>query len=141
MRICGISFEPKAAVVALVDFVEGQAAAHVDTETRRISLNDHEDGDCLRSFQQTVRAFLTDNSVDVVSIRRCTYSGKYQSGAPPLKMEALLQVLEIETFLIPVQTITGNFQDGEIEMPDSLRAYQHDAFKTAWAHNILAMGN
>ena len=138
MRICGISFEAKAAVVAIVDFVTGQLVSHLDTETRRISLNDHEDADCLRSFQQTVRTFLTDNSVDAVAIRRCTYSGKFQSGAATLKMEALLQVLDIDTVLVPGQTIASNFQDDEHAIPDSLRAYQHDAFRAAFVNNLLA---
>ena len=138
MRICGISFEARATVVVIVDFVTGQPVSHVDTETRRISLNAHEDADCLRSFQQTVRTFLTDNSVDAVAIRRCTYSGKYQSGAATLKMEALLQVLEIHTILVPAQTIASNFHDDEHEIPNSLRAYQHDAFRAAFVNNLLA---
>jgi len=130
MRIVGISFEAKAAVVAIIDFSAGSPASHVDSETRRIALNDHEDADCLRSFQQTVKTFLTDNSVDTVAIRRCTYSGEYQSGATPLKMEALLQVLEVETVLIPGQTISSSFDDNFV-FPETLRAYQHDAFRVA----------
>ena len=131
MRICGVSFESTASVVTLIDFDDTTTIAHIPAETRKITMNDHEDDDCLRGFQQTARTFLTDNSVVAVAIRKCTSSGKYQSGAPAMKMEALLQVLDFDTALIPGKTVTTDFDKVDISPPDTVLAYQRDAFKTA----------
>lgn len=131
MRVCGVSFEPRACVVALIEMGDDAEVTHIPAETRRISLGNHEDDVALRGFQQTARAFLTDNSVDVVAIKRCTYSGRYQSGASSIKMEALLQVLEFDTVLLAGQTVTREFGKIEISIPQSVLGYQHDAFMTA----------
>ena len=131
MRICGVSFESRACVVTLIDLDVTANVTHILTETKRISLQNHDDDEVLRGFQQTARTFLTDNSVDLVAIKRCTYSGKYQSGAPSLKMEALLQVLDFETVLLAGQTVTREFDKLDITIPQGVLAYQNDACKTA----------
>ena len=122
MRVCGVSFESKACVVTLIDLDVTVNVTHIPTETKRISLGSHDDDEALRGFQQTVRTFLTDNAVDVVAIKRCTYSGKFQSGAPSMKMEALLQILDFETVLLAGQTVTGEFDKLEINIPQGVLA-------------------
>lgn len=140
MLICGVSFESKACVVTLIDFKEASDITHIHRETRRVTLDDHEEDFSLRGFQQTARAFLTDNSVNLVAIKKCVYSGKYQSGAPSLKMEALLQVLPVDSVLIPGQKVNREFNKHTIEIPDSVLVYQHDAFKTATVLGIEQVG-
>ena len=134
MRICGISFEPTSAVVVIVECSPPNGVAVVDSETKRIPMDDHQDSDCLRSFTRTIAAIVRDYKIESIAIRKCTYSGKYQSGAPSIKMEALLQVLDAATALLSPQTIASRCKSSEFAIPNCINKYQHDAFKAAFAH-------
>ena len=139
MRICGISFEPSSAAVAIIECSQSGTISLVDSETKRIPLDDHQDSDCLRSFVRTVNALVRDFAVDSIAIRKCTYSGKYQSGAASLKMEALLQVADVTTALVSPQTVASRCKSNNFTVPENLKKYQHDAFKVAFAHATQAM--
>ena len=133
-RVCGISFEPSSAAVAIIECSQSGTISLVDSETKRIALNDHQDTDCLRSFIQTVNALVRDFAIDAIAIRKCTYSGKYQSGAPSLKMEALLQVTDVTTALVSPQTVASRCKSTKVAIPENLNKYQHDAFNVAVAY-------
>ncbi len=134
MRICGMSFEPANAVIAIIECSPPHDIAVVNSEIKRIPLDDHQDSNCLRSFTRTITALVRDYKIESIAIRKCTYSGKYQSGAPSIKMEALLQVLDVTTALLSPQTIASRCKSSEFAIPECLNKYQHDAFKAAFAH-------
>ena len=139
MRICGIAFEPTNAVIAIIECSPPYATTVVDSEIKRIPLDDHQDSDCLRSFTRTIEALIRDYAIDSIAVRKCTYSGKYQSGTPAIKMEALLQILDARIELLSPQTIASRCKSSAFTIPDGLNKYQHDAFKTAYAHAVEQM--
>lgn len=132
MRICGISFEAANAVAVIIESLAGEVSL-VETEVKRIPLSDHEDSDCLKGFLEAAKSFVHDHSVDAFAIRKCTYAGKFRSGAAALKMEALLQVSDVNTELLSAQTVTARCRSSDFAVPGTLNKYQHDAFKVAFA--------
>jgi Holliday junction resolvasome RuvABC endonuclease subunit len=133
MRICGIDPDSDGANVAVIDVQADIAVSVVESEVRRIRLTDHEDSLSLQDFSRTLASFLRDMSVDMVAVRRCTYKGKYMSGAAALKIEAMIQVNGVPVRLISPQTIKAVRKKTEMIAPESLRRYQHEAFDAAVA--------
>jgi hypothetical protein len=133
MRICGISFDSSVAIIVIADFdLEGQCRI-VEAETKRVDLLNHEDDACLKNFHRLITALVNDHDIDRIAIRKCTYSGKYQSGASSLKMEAILQLAEVPTELLAPKTVNKVCEKNECEIPEELNKYQHDAFRAAFA--------
>lgn len=133
MRICGISFESTAAILAIADFDDDGQCRIVDTEAKRADIGNHEDDACLKSFHRLIAALVNDHGIERIAIRKCTYSGKYQSGAPSLKMEAILQLADVPTVLLAPKTVNTACDKNGCQIPGELNKYQHDAFKAAFA--------
>lgn len=132
MRIAGAA--PAQSYLALVVVeVTSQGWTLVDTRaTRKITLTDHEDPKALRDFQAAVTAFIHSYGVERILLRRGTYAGKQRSGAPALKMEAVLQLLgDADLSLVPSQRATARLKKETGGVPAELTAYQHDAFAVA----------
>jgi hypothetical protein len=131
MRICGVCLDSDGATVVIVDTdASGDVVVH-ETEVRRIRLADHQDASSLRDFAQTLASFIRDFSIDAIAVRRCTYKGKYVSGAAAIKMEALLQLSEVPVTLLSPQTIKAARKKSVVAAPAVLKGYQHDAFDAA----------
>lgn len=131
MRICGISFNSSNTALAIIDCSQDGTISLIDCPIKQLPLDDHEDCTCLHSFFKTVNALVRDFSIQSIAIRKCTYSGQYQSGAPAMKMEALFQVANVDTVLISPKTVASCFKSGKIAIPTILNKYQHEAFKVA----------
>src|SRR5215831_9690446 len=133
MRICGVSLDSSGATVVVVDADEaGNVIVH-ETEIRKIPLTNHEDASALQDFAQTWASFLRDHSIGEIALRRCTYKGKYTSGAAAIKMEALLQLCAVSVELLSPQTINAVRRKLDATLPDGLKNYQQEAFRAALA--------
>lgn len=133
VRVCGISFDSTDSILAIVDFDAEGGCEFVLSETKRIGLGDHENETCLQAFQRLLTAIVKDNKIDAIAIRKCTYSGKYPSGAASVKMEAILQLADIKTVLLDSRSITAICGKNKCSIPPQVNKYQHDAFKAAFA--------
>lgn len=133
VRVCGISFDSRDAIIAIVDFLDDNSFQFVESKTKRIELGDHEDATYLKSFCRVVTALVKDNNVNRIAIRKCIYSGKYQSGAPSLKMEAVLQLAEVSTTLLASKSIAAICDKHGCEIPGAVKKYQTEAFRAAFA--------
>lgn len=131
--VCGVSFESQAAVLAIVERESANALSHVPISVKRIPLDDHTDPAILRAFLQGISTVVSDHAIDALAIRKCTYAGKYQSGAPSIKMEGLLLVTDVDTHLLTTQAIKKAFEASGLEYPTTLAKFQHPAFETAVA--------
>jgi hypothetical protein len=133
MRICGVALDSSAAIVAVIDTDATGNVILYETDVRKVLLTDHEDASSLRDFSQTMTSFVRDASIDRLIVRRCTYKGKYVSGAAAIKMEALLQLIAVPVELVSPHTIHAARKKIEVVAPGFLKAYQHDAFDAALA--------
>lgn len=55
------------------------------------------------------------------------------SGAAAIKMEALLQLMDIPVDLLAPQSINAVAKTANVVIPSCLKAYQHEAFQAALA--------
>src|SRR5258707_109443 len=112
MRICGVSLSGTTATLALVESAPDSIVV-VPTETKRVVLGDADTASAVQSFRDTFAAFMRDNTVDVVAIKKRATGGKFAGGAMTFKMEGLLQCLECAVHLIaPVTIASCTKQDG-----------------------------
>lgn len=131
MRVAGAAPAGDSVSLVVID-VEGTEWSLVDTHaTRKLTLGNHEESFSLRAFKDAFDTFVNSHGVDHVVIRRATYKGQKRSGAAAIKMEALLQLGGHATSLVASQSITKHFAALGIARPDSIMAYQSDAFATA----------
>lgn len=133
MRICGVSLDSAGATVVVVDSDSAGNVIVYESEVRKIQLTDHEEASALHEFSQTWESFVRDHSVSDIALRRCTYKGKYTSGAAAIKMEALLQLGAVPVGLLPPQTIKAAVKRLAVALPASLKNYQREAFEAALA--------
>jgi|GEM_PF-5114602 len=131
MRLCGIEFDSVSAIVALVQHNGDGTFQLIPSDIKRIPVDNHEDSQCLISFVQTVSSLVKDFHIDGLAIRKCTYKGKYVSGAPAIKMEALLQINAVPSLLISPQAIAAKLKSRPIESPKGMPQYQKGAFVVA----------
>lgn len=134
MRICGVSFGSEVASIVAIECKPDKAYDVLDSGIRKIQLSNHEDENILRDFARTLSSFIRDNKIDAIVIRKCTYKGKYMSGAAAIKMEALFQLNQCKVILISPQTIKSTYKKSKIAHPNEIKAYQHEAFETAVAY-------
>lgn len=131
MRIVGAAPASGSVALVVVD-IDGEAWTLVDTRaTRRLFLGNHDVSVDLRAFKEALDAFVNSHGVDHVIVRRATYKGQKRSGAAAIKIEALLQLGSYKTTLVSAQSITKHLASLGVERPDSLMAYQADAFAAA----------
>lgn len=131
MRVLGAA--PASDHVNLVVLeVNSETWSVVDTRTtRKIRLGHHGAARNLHDFRDAVEAFINSHGVDLLLIRRCTYSGRRSSGAPAIKMETLLQLIDCDSRLVPAQTVSSAFKKHGVAVPEGLKKYQELAFATA----------
>jgi hypothetical protein len=131
MRICGVDISGGDAVVALVDVAAGSITP-VGSDTKRISLKDDEAQDSLRLFADTFGAFLRNNNVELVAIKKRNKKGQFAGGSVTFKIEGIIQLTApCAVRLVSSQTVSAAQRKHAIESPPEMNKYQHDAFLTA----------
>lgn len=131
MRVCGITFDGDAATIVLLDSDGTGDYRVVDCGTKKIPLSDVSDSECVRTFSQVFAAVIKDLSVEKVVAKRCSYKGKYSSGAASLKMEAIVQIQAPAVELLPSKSISTAFGKLSVVPPSNLPKYQIEAFQAA----------
>lgn len=131
MRICGIEIKGSEAILAVIDYNDN-SIEFVPSATKRLTLNDDDAQNSVRFFVETMGAFLRNNGVDVVAIKKRNKNGNYAGGPTTFKIEGLIQMNQAcDVRLISSQTIAASVRRNEFDIPVSLPKYQRDAFLTA----------
>ena len=131
MRVCGVTFDGDAATIVVLDSGGPGDYRVVDCGTKKIPLSDVTDNECVRTFSQAFAGVITDLLVEKVVAKRCSYKGKYTSGAASIKMEAIVQIQAPEVVLLPSKSISTAFGKLSLAPPESLSKYQIEAFQAA----------
>lgn len=131
MRICGIEIKASEAIFAIIDCNDG-SIEFVPSATKRLSLNDHDTQNAVRLFFDTISAYIRNNGIDVVAIKKRNKNGEYAGGPTTFKIEGLIQMTQgCDVLLISPQTIAASMRRNEFDIPASLLKYQHDAYLAA----------
>ncbi len=139
MRVCGIDYSGSDLIPVVLDDSEGECS-WLELETKKITLNDIWDTDDVRLFLKTVTAFLAENRVDRVVIKKRPTGGKFGGGAASFRMGALVQVsTEKPVDFLPSQTVAATLRKSPPAYPDGLNKYQRTAYELAVA--LVRRGN
>lgn len=130
MSLCGVTFSSNNAHLVICE-EEGGEVVVVETRVRKWVLDDHASSADLKAFQRGLMSLFAAHGVDRVAVKKCTTRGRYKSGVASIKMEAAVQLLDVEVVLIDGRLVTKAASAEAERLPAGLKKYQHDAFFTA----------
>lgn len=128
MTLCGIEIKGSEAIIA----VATQDLTHVALATKKIALEDDDEAANVKAFAHQVAAFVRDNGITRIAIKKRSKKGEFAGGPTTFKIEGVLQLLDgVEVTLLSPQTINAQNKKHDFALPATLNKYQHEAFKTA----------
>jgi hypothetical protein len=132
MTICGIEMSGSEARLVLLN--GGKSVfSHVNIKPKKLKLADDENPDEVKAFHDSIFAFLRENNVTLVAIKKRGKKGDFSGGPVGFKLEGIIQLFEdCPVKLVTAQTISAKQNKDSPDKPDSLLKYQHIAFETAY---------
>ena len=128
MTLCGIEIKGSEAIIA----VAAPDLTHVTMATKKIALEDDDEAANVKAFASQVAAFVRDNGITRIAIKKRSKKGEFAGGPTTFKIEGVLQLLDgVEVTLLSPQTINAQYKKHNFELPATLNKYQHEAFKAA----------
>ncbi|PMY40465.1 DUF3010 domain-containing protein [Pseudomonas sp. GW456-L14] len=133
MSICGIEIKGSEAIFALVTLQDG-TAQHLANTCKKIALDDDDEAANVKAFAAQVAAFVRDNGISRIAIKKRSKKGEFAGGPTTFKIEGVFQLLDnCEVTLLSPQTINAQNKKHNFDLPATLNKYQHEAYKTACA--------
>ncbi|KJK14137.1 DUF3010 family protein [Pseudomonas sp. NPDC087612] len=133
MKICGIEIKGSEALLAVAT-LDGASPVHLALATKKIALEDDELADSVKAFARQARAFIAEQGISHLAIKKRSKKGDFAGGPTTFKIEGVLQLLDnCEVELVSPQTISAQAKKHDLELPASLNKYQHEAYKSACA--------
>ena len=131
MTICGIDIKGSEAIFAVA--TQGpDGLQHLAIATKKIALDDDDEAANVKAFAAQVKAFVQDNAITRIAIKKRSKKGEFAGGPTTFKIEGVLQLLEgVEVTLLSPQTINAQNKKHNFELPTMLNKYQHEAYKAA----------
>ena len=131
MKTCGIEIKGSEAIIAVTS-LDNQALTHVALATKKIALDDDDEAANVKAFAAQVKAFVQENAVERIAIKKRSKKGEFAGGPTTFKIEGVFQLLEgVEVTLLSPQTINAQYKKHTFDLPATLNKYQHEAYKTA----------
>ena len=130
MKICGIDLKANNMILVLLDDKK-----FIDLKRKKITLENDENQNDIRSFCNDFLLFLEENQIEKVYIKKRAKKGNFSGGAVTFKMEGLIQLNPLcEVELISSQSINSFQKKNEINFPKTLKKYQEQAYLTGFAN-------
>ncbi|OAJ47498.1 DUF3010 family protein [Pseudomonas marginalis] len=130
MKTCGIEIKGSEAIIAVAS-LDNQALTHVALATKKIALDDDEAAN-VKAFAAQVKAFVQENAIERIAIKKRSKKGEFAGGPTTFKIEGVFQLLDgVEVTLLSPQTINAQNKKHAFDLPATLNKYQHEAYKTA----------
>lgn len=131
MNICGVEIKGSEAIFAVATRASG-ALEHVPLPTKKIALEDDDEAGNVKSFARQIEAFVRDNGIGHIAIKKRSKKGEFAGGPTTFKIETIFQLLEdCEVILLSPQTLNAQMKKHSFELPPALNKYQHEAYKAA----------
>ncbi|WEX15474.1 DUF3010 family protein [Pseudomonas fluorescens] len=131
MTLCGIEIKGSEAIFAVAS-LDDQTLTHVALATKKIALEDDDEAANVKAFAAQVKAFVQENTLQRIAIKKRSKKGEFAGGPTTFKIEGVFQLLEgVEVTLLSPQTINAQNKKHNFDLPATLNKYQHEAFKTA----------
>ncbi|MBU6960038.1 DUF3010 family protein [Pseudomonas sp. CVAP len=131
MKFCGIEIKGSEAIFAVAS-LDNQVLTHVALNTKKIALDDDDEAANVKAFAAQVGAFVRDNGIERIAIKKRSKKGEFAGGPTTFKIEGVFQLLDnCEVTLLSPQTINAQNKKFDFELPATLNKYQHEAYKAA----------
>lgn len=131
MTLCGIEIKGSEAIFAVAS-LDDQTLTHVALATKKIALEDDDEAANVKAFAAQVKAFVQENTLQRIAIKKRSKKGEFAGGPTTFKIEGVFQLLEgVEVTLLSPQTVNAQNKKHNFDLPATLNKYQHEAFKTA----------
>lgn len=131
MSICGIEIKGSEAIFAIATLQDG-APHHQVNACKKIALDDDDEAANVKAFATQVAAFVRDNGITRIAIKKRSKKGEFAGGPTTFKIEGVFQLLDgCEVTLLSPQTINAQVKKHNFDLPATLNKYQHEAYKTA----------
>lgn len=133
MSICGIEFKASEANLVVLDGTK-TTFSHLNVKPKKLSITNDLDSDEIRAFQEALFAFLRENKVELIAIKRRNKKGEFSGGPVGFKLEAIVQLYEgCQIIFLAAATISSAIRKNDPVYPTTLMKYQHKAFETCFA--------
>ena len=130
-RICGIELKASEAILAVVEETTGVTEL-VKLGIKKISIDDDEKVQAVRSFHDAFINFISANNVDVIVIKKRSKKIQFAGGPVSFKLEGLIQLNNVaDVKFVSGQAIAAAEKKHSFDSPSDLLAYQHQAFQAA----------
>jgi len=135
MRICGIDLKANNTILSVMDTNEDDdIVVYIDMKTKKITLEDDENQDDVRSYCNDLLIFLKQNNIQKIAIKKRAKKGNFAGGAVTFKMEGLIQLNpHCAAELISSQSIGAYEKKNIVDFPKELKKYQEHSYKAALA--------
>jgi hypothetical protein len=132
MIVCGMEMAASEARLVILD---GTKTSYVYTAIKppKLVLSDDENPDEVRAFRDAIYAFLRENSVEQVAVKKRAKRGEYAGGPVSFKLEGIVQLYsECSVVLVSAPAIAAAKRKYAPSVPQDCRKYQQAAFETAF---------
>ncbi|MFL7965422.1 DUF3010 family protein [Pseudomonas kielensis] len=131
MKTCGIEIKGSEAIIAVAS-LDQQTLTHIALNTKKIALDDDDEAANVKAFAAQVRAFVVENGIECIAIKKRSKKGEFAGGPTTFKIEGVFQLLEgCEVTLLSPQTLNAQHKKHDFALPATLNKYQHEAYKAA----------
>ena len=130
MSICGIEIKGSEAIFAIAS-LQNDTLQHVAIATKKIALEDDDEAANVKAFAAQVTAFVRDNGISRIAIKKRSKKGEFAGGPTTFKIEGVFQLLDCDVTLLSPQTINAQNKKHNFDLPSTLNKYQHEAYKAA----------
>lgn len=132
MRACGIEMKASEAILVLLDGAKANYA-WIDVKPRKLMITDDENQNEVQAFRDALYAYLRENGVECVAIKKRSKKGEYAGGAIGFKLEGIVQLYdECGVVLYAPQRIAAVLRNHPAVPPEKLPKFQYGAFETAY---------
>jgi hypothetical protein len=102
----------------------------VDCDPRKLALDNDDDATMVRSFRDTLQAFVGEQHVQKVAIKARTKKGDHAGGPTGFKIEGIIQLTDgCDVALAWPASIAASKRRHTLTIPANLKKYQHDAYE------------
>ena len=136
MKVCGVELKGNDAVICLMSLTDGLYNLH-ECRVKKLEIRDATDTEQLKKFQFDFAKLMADYQIDRVVIRERMTKGKFAGGAVGFKLEAALQLSDLDVTLLSPGTVKETLKNSRVPMnfkDTGLKQFQEQAFMTAFAY-------
>ena len=131
MRVAGMTIKGKTIAISVLDSMDKNYEYFKTIPKLEISDSDSQEE--LKQLAQSLNAFIGENQIDIIYIKKRGKKGEYAGGADSFKIEAVIQLLNTSVVLLAPTTIASSNKGITVKGSESIFGYQEDSLKTAYA--------